>query len=712
LIALTKKNANRLINEKSPYLLMHAHNPVDWYPWGEEAFKRAVDEDRPIFLSIGYSTCHWCHVMEHEAFSDPKIAALMNETFVNIKVDREERPDIDGIYMAVCQMMTGGGGWPLTIIMTPEKKPIFATTYIPPKGAFGRSGMVELVPQIKDLWEKDRARLLGSAEHIFAELLCATGESPGERLDHRVLGAAFKTLWDTFDDIYGGFGAAPKFPTPHRSMFLLRYWARTKDKRALQMVKKTLGAMQEGGIFDQLGGGFHRYSTDGQWLVPHFEKMLYDQAMISMACTEAYLATGDKQFERTARQTLEYVLRDMTAPEGVFYSAEDADSEGVEGKFYLWTKEEVLVALGKKDGEVFCKAFGVLEDGNFKEEATGDTVKTNVLHRAVSLEVLAKDIQMQVADLEALLDSSIKKMLAVRAKRVRPSCDDKVLTDWNGLMVAALSKAARAFDEPKFATAAKNAVDFVLHDMRREDGRLLHRYREGKADILGFVDDHTFMIWGLIELYEATFEIRYLKEALAINKDLLMHFWDEEVGGLYFAPDDAEALLVRQKEVYDGAIPSGNSVSMYNFLRLAKMTSEKNLNVRAAKIGRTFAEAVRRAPASYAMLLSALDLGLGPSFEAILVGDLGSEDLKRMLVALSVNYLPNVVLLHRPVGTDPVEIDTITGFTVAHELKDNKATAYICTDQACKEATTDHEKMLALLREGDDMIQRRKALNK
>jgi len=709
---VTEKNANRLIDEKSPYLLMHAHNPVDWYPWGEEAFKRAFDEDRPIFLSIGYATCHWCHVMEHEAFSDPKIAALMNETFVNIKVDREERPDIDGIYMAVCQMMTGGGGWPLTIIMTPDRKPIFATTYIPPKGAFGRSGMVELVPQIKDLWEKDRARLLASAEHVFAELLCATGESPGERLDLRVLEAAFKTLWDTFDNIHGGFGAAPKFPTPHRSMFLLRYWTRTKDERALQMVKKTLGAMHEGGIFDQLGGGFHRYSTDGQWLVPHFEKMLYDQAMISMACTEAYLATGDKQFERSARQTLDYVLRDMTSPEGGFFSAEDADSEGAEGKFYLWTKEEVLETLGKKDGEVFCKAFGVLEKGNFKEEATGDAVRTNVLHRAMSLEDLTKLLGMQITDLEVLLDHSVKKMLAARAKRVRPSRDDKVLTDWNGLMVVALSKAARAFNETKFTKAAKRAVDFILADMRRQDGRLLHRYRDGKADILGFVDDHAFLIWGLIELYEATFEIRYLKEAVAINKDLLIHFWDEEVGGLYFSPDDGEALLVRQKEIYDGAIPSGNSVSMLNFLRLAKMTLENKLDERAAKIGRTFAEAVRRAPASHAMLLAALDLGLGPSFEIVLVGDLKSEDFERMRTALSGNLLPNVVLLHRPVGTDPTEIDTITGFTVAHEQKNNKATAYICTDRACKEPTTDPEWMLTRIRKGHDQVQGRKTRNK
>ncbi|MCJ7618383.1 MAG: thioredoxin domain-containing protein, partial [Desulfobacterales bacterium] len=555
----TIRKPNRLALEKSPYLLQHAYNPVDWYPWGSEAFEKAKREDKPIFLSSGYSTCHWCHVMEKESYEDEEVAELMNDVFVSIKIDREERPDIDGVYMNVCQAMTGSGGWPLNIILTPDKKPFFAGTYIPKESSYGRKGMLELIPDISDIWKKNR----GEAESLAAQVISSLSEEQegGEELKEDVLHVAYEQLLEVFDEQHGGFGGAPKFPTPHNLTFLLRYWKRTGDKMALRMVERILTAMSMGGIYDHAGFGFHRYSTDTRWLVPHFEKMLYDQALLAMAYTEAYQATGNQEFKRIACEVFTYVLRDMTSPEGGFYSGEDADSEGVEGKFYVWTEEEIDLALGE-DGELMKKVFGINKNGNFMEEEKSSG--KNILHLSKTLPELAADLKLQADEIRRRVGDAKQKLFAVREKRVHPGKDDKILTDWNGLMIAAFAKGAQAFDEPAYADAACRATDFILSRMRGKDGRFFHRYREGEPAVMAFLDDHAFLACGLIELYEATFEVSYLRAALEITDKMIEHFWDKENYGLYFTADDAEKLIFRKKEIYDGAVPSGNSVAMLN----------------------------------------------------------------------------------------------------------------------------------------------------
>ncbi|MFX1341614.1 MAG: thioredoxin domain-containing protein, partial [Promethearchaeota archaeon] len=575
-----KPTENRLAKEKSPYLLQHANNPVDWYPWGQEAFSKAKKEDKPILLSIGYSTCHWCHVMAHESFENERIAKLMNDAFVNIKVDREERPDIDSLYMSVAQMLTGSGGWPLTIIMTPDKQPFFAATYIPAETRFGRMGMDELIPEIQRLWKEDRNRLNTITKNIRTNLESSALGSKGAELGECVLEMAFDALKQRFDEEYGGFGFRPKFPSPHNLMFLLRYWKRTKNKEALRMVEMTLQAMRLGGIFDHVGLGFHRYSTDPKWLLPHFEKMLYDQAMLTMAYVEAYQATKKDEYAQTVREIITYVLRDMTSPEGGFYSAEDADSEGEEGKFYVWTEEEIRKVLSKKEADVFVEVYNFEPDGNFLEEATGKRMGTNIPHLRKKLVTEAKARKMTKKALLKLLEEAREKLFMFRNQRIHPHKDDKILTDWNGLMIAALAKAARALNQPSYAKAAKRAVTFVLTKMQGDKGRLLHSYRDRDAGILAFLDDYAFMIWGLLELYETTFEPEHLQKAIELNAELLTHFWDKAGGGFFFTADDAEDLLVRKKDAYDGAIPSGNSVAMLNLLRLAHVTAESDLELK------------------------------------------------------------------------------------------------------------------------------------
>ncbi|MFH1125034.1 MAG: thioredoxin domain-containing protein, partial [Pseudomonadota bacterium] len=434
--------SNRLIHEKSPYLLQHAHNPVNWLPWGHEAFEKAHRENKPIFLSIGYSTCHWCHVMEKESFEDPEVAGLLNETFVSIKVDREERPDLDHVYMTACQMLTGSGGWPLTIVMTPDKRPFFAATYIPKGSRFGRTGMMELIPRLRDTWRTRRDEVLASAESITQSLQGLEKESQGGDLDRSVLDRAYEELSKRFDKTYGGFSNAPKFPTPHNFFFMLRFWKRTGNSEALKMVEKTLQKIRWGGIYDQVGFGFHRYSTDREWLVPHFEKMLYDQAMLALAYLETYQAAGEGVYGDTAREIFEYVLRDMTSPEGAFYSAEDADSEGEEGKFYVWTREELRQILGEEEADLIAKVFHVEKSGNFREEATGENTGANILYLGRPISEIAADLGMPRPDLEKAMESARKKLFEARKKRVHPHKDDKVLTDWNGLMIAAFARGA------------------------------------------------------------------------------------------------------------------------------------------------------------------------------------------------------------------------------------------------------------------------------
>lgn len=688
---------NRLLHEKSPYLLQHAHNPVNWYPWSDEAFARARIEDKPIFLSIGYSTCHWCHVMERETFENEQAAHLMNETFVSIKVDREERPDIDHIYMTVCQMMTGGGGWPLSVIMTPDKKPFFAGTYIPRESMHGRMGMLDLCRSVKELWTTRREEVLRTATTVVAGLRQLPAGSPGGDPGEREGQRAYEDLRQRYDAFHGGFGSAPKFPTPHNFFFLLRYGQRTRDEEPLRMVEKTLQTMRMGGIYDHVGFGFHRYATDTSWLVPHFEKMLYDQALLALAYTEAYQATGNAAYRITAEEIFAYVLRDMTSPEGGFYSAEDADSEGEEGKFYVWTLAEIREALGEEDGDLAIRVFNVKPEGNFHEEATGRITGANILHLQAPISEIASNLGMSADDLETRLKAIRERLLALRETRVRPHRDDKILTDWNGLMIAALAAGARAFDRPEYADAARKAADFVLTTMRTPVGRLLHRYRDGEAAIAAVVDDYAFFIWGLLELYEATFRVEYLKTALALNDDMLTHFWDDESGGFFFTADDGENLLVRTKEIYDGATPSGNSVAALNLLRLGRITGRTDLEVRAQRIGRAFAGSVEQFPSAYTQFLTAVEFAIGRSYEVVIAGNADAEDAKALVRSLRQPFLPNKVVVFRPTGPESADIINIAPYTKDQTSLDGKATAYVCRNFACELPTADTQTMLGLL---------------
>jgi len=661
-----RSGKNRLQHEKSPYLLQHADNPVDWYAWGEEAFAAARRENKPIFLSIGYSTCHWCHVMERESFEDPEVAVLMNDVFINIKVDREERPDIDNIYMSVCQMMTRGGGWPLTIIMTPNKKPFFAGTYFPKTGRYGRMGMVDLVPRIKQMWETEREKVNRSAEQITSALAQSTITTPGAELNEATIESAYEQLAGRFDIAYGGFGTGRKFPTPHNLLFLLRQYNSTGDLQALQMVEKTLQAMRKGGIYDHVGFGFHRYATDREWLVPHFEKMLYDQALLTLAYTEAYQVTGKEEYANTVHEILTYVLRDMTSPAGGFYSAEDADSEGEEGKFYLWTQEEIKDILGR-DAGFFIETFNIERDGNYVEETTRQKTGANIAFLQRPLIEIAARQNISEDKLHRRLEKTRRKLFAKREQRVHPYKDDKILTDWNGLIIAALAKAAQVFGRSEYAQAAGRAADYA------------------------------FMAWGLLELYEATFEARYLRQALALNDELLDRFWDDNTGGFYFTDDDAEDLIVRQKEIYDGAVPSGNSVTMMNLLRLGRITGRPEFEEKANRIGRAFYNEVSRTPSAHTMLMMAVSFAVGPTYEVVIVGQAGSADTKEMLRTLQRQFLPNKIVLFRPNDDPAPDIVKLAEFTKYHTSIGGKATAYVCRNYACALPTTDINEMLKML---------------
>ncbi len=692
------RQANHLIKEKSPYLLQHAYNPVDWHPWGDAAFDKARADDKPIFLSIGYSTCHWCHVMEKESFENTDVAKLMNETFVCIKVDREERPDIDSAYMAVCQMMTGSGGWPLTIIMMPDKRPFFAGTYIPKESRSSRIGMFDLIGKVKELWQLRRKDVMDSAEKITHALSSASEIQGEEELGETIIKETFERLSQIFDAGHGGFGYAPKFPTPHHLTFLLRYWKRTGDAQALLMVEKTLSAIRLGGIYDHIGFGFHRYSTDSEWFLPHFEKMLYDQALIAMAYIEAYQATGKEEYKKTAQGIFTYVLRDMTDKDGGFYSAEDADSEGEEGRFYQWTTEEIHKTLSKEDAKFIIKVFNLEEEGNFTDEATGIRNGRNILYLKRPLAEMAADFNATEAELKNRIEAARHRLFISRGQRIRPQMDDKILTDWNGLMIAALAKGGRAFNEPEYIEAAKRAAGFILKKMRDANGRLYHRYRDGEVALSGFLDDYAFFIWGLIELYEATFDVSYLKSALEFNNILLNHFWDKNNGGFYLTSDAAEVVLIRKKEIYDGAAPSGNSAAMLNLLRLGRMTGNQELEQKASQISRYFSKTISQAPHGHTFFMSALNLALGPAYEAVIAGSLLRDDTKAMLDALRRQFMPNALILFRPCDEETPEITGIAKFTKDLLCMDNRATAYVCSNYNCKLPTTDVGEMIRLLK--------------
>jgi uncharacterized protein YyaL (SSP411 family) len=684
---------NRLVDEKSPYLRAHARDPVDWYPWGEEAFARAGAEDKPVFLSIGYSACHWCHVMQRESFRDEEVAALLNEHFVCVKVDREERPDVDRVYMTACQIMTGGGGWPLTVIVTPDGKPFFAGTYFPREARFGRVGMRELVPRLAELWKARRGELAATSAEVVGLLERMSYDGGGE-LGPEMLAAAFEQLRESFDPRWGGFGGAPKFPTPHNFYFLLRYARRAGGERARAMTETSLGAMRRGGVYDHVGFGFHRYATDAGWRVPHFEKMLYDQALLASAYVEAYQATGEPGYGEVAREIIAYVLRDMTSPEGAFYAAEDADSEGAEGKFYLWTESEIREVLADEEAGLIIDVFNVEAEGNFAD-ATGEASGANVLYMDRGLAEVAAERGVAEDILRTRLEAAREKLFRARERRVRPARDDKVLADWNGLMIAALAKGARAFDEPAYAEAGARAANFILANMRDGVGRLYHRYRDGEAGVAGFLDDYAFLTWGLLELYETTFDIAFLRAALELARATVALFWDEANGGFFYTAGDAESLVVRQKELYDGAVPSGNAAAALNLLRLARLTGDASWEKKAAATMRAFAGTVAKAPASFTFMMTALDFALGPSYEVVVAGEPEAEDTREMLRALGRAYVPHASVVLRP--AEHAEIAELAPFIEDMPQVEGRATAYVCERFSCRAPTADAADMLAAL---------------
>lgn len=672
------KYNNKLLQEKSPYLLQHAHNPVDWYPWGAEAFARAVGEDKPIFLSIGYSTCHWCHVMERESFEDTEVARILNKDFIAIKVDREERPDVDHIYMNVCQALTGHGGWPLSVFLTPDRIPFYAGTYFPKHDRMGMPGFVSVLERIKLTWDNKREALLESGSKIVNALGREQKTVGNMEPDANIISDAFEHFKSDFDDTYGGFGHAPKFPAPHNLYFLLRYWHLTKDASALEMVEKTLDAIQRGGIYDHIGFGFSRYSTDKKWLVPHFEKMLYDNALLAIAYLEAYQATKKESYADTARQVFTYILRDMTSSEGGFYSAEDADSEGIEGKFYIWKVDEIKKVLGEDDGRLFCSFFDITEKGNFE---------------GCNIPNLIKGVYPE--DKKEFIERCRKLLFSYREKRIHPYKDDKILTAWNGLMIAAMAIGGRLLGDDKYSKAAEKAYRFIKSKLIRQDGRLMARYRDGEAAHLGYAEDYAFLIWGLVELYEATYKPEYLEKALILNNDLLRLFWDDANGGLFVYGSDSEQLIARPKEIYDGAAPSGNSVSAMNFIRLARLTGQHELEARADQLFKAFGNNISSYPRGYTYSLTALMYGKAASREIIIV-DNGQPDKTEALIN-AANSIYNPFSVSMLLDGNDEAIKSLAPFTAGYVAVNGLPTAYVCEKFACSYPVTDKASLINLL---------------
>ncbi len=683
---------NKLAGEKSPYLLQHAENPVEWYPWGKEAFAKARNDDKPIFLSIGYATCHWCHVMAHESFEDPEVAWYLNEHFVSVKVDREERPDIDGVYMSVCQVISGHGGWPLSVFLTPEGLPIFAGTYFPKTARMGMPGFLDLLREVSRLWREERAKLTSTGLKIV-EVLRQASQGQESFLEGRDLDLAFNQLRGAFDPRWGGFGEAPKFPTPHQLTFLLRYHARTGNPAALGMVEETLMAMRQGGIFDQLGYGFHRYSVDAQWLVPHFEKMLYDQALLAMAYVETFQVTGKPFYAQVAREIFEYVLRDMTDADGGFYSAEDADTEGEEGLFYTWTQEEMHAVLPEDQARWACAYFGVTGRGNFEKGRS-------VLHLAEPLETLAPKAGLSLPEFENLMENVRQVLLRHRKSRPAPLKDDKILTAWNGLMAAALALGYRVLGEERYVHAAIRAVEFIWNTLRDAQGRLYRRYRHGHVAYAGYLDDYAFLAWAMLELYEATFDSAYLEKAVELHEAMTALFWNDEKGGFDYTAKDAEQLIIKEREVYDGALPSGNSTALNTLTRLAQITGDMRWEKTAEAVVRCFAHEVKKYPRAYTHFLNGFDRLLGPGCEVVLVG-LGKDmENEAMLRCVRETFRPRTVVVVKPSDEAPrVSLERLIPFIASMHPVEGKPTAYVCRGRQCAAPVTDVEHLRALLNE-------------
>lgn len=678
---------NRLIFEPSPYLLQHAENPVDWYPWGEAAFELARQMDKPVFLSIGYSTCHWCHVMAHESFEDVEVARVINRDFVAVKVDREERPDIDNSYMTVCQMMTGSGGWPLTLILTPEKKPFFAATYLPKNPRPGMVGLIQLLNKITELWQGERAKLLQTGRQVDEALLrLDQSASAHGQLNEQPLRQALAAYTELFDPVYGGFGGAPKFPTPHNISLLLRLGQRFNAPKATAMALKTLQALRLGGIFDQLGGGIHRYSVDAQWLVPHFEKMLYDQALVALAACDGWQVSGETFYRQMTEELLDYLLRELADPAGGFYCGEDADSEGAEGTFYVWSEEEINQLLGKELATIFCRSYGVSAEGNFEER--------NILFLQQDVASLAARVGVDPQQLADLLAQARAKLFAARQRRPRPHRDDKVLTAWNGLAIAALARAGALFEQPRFLTAARRAADFVGDELRRPDGRLLRRWRRGQAAIPGFLDDYAFFCWGLLELYQAEFNPADLQLALDLVEAAQELFADGQ-GGYYDSGRDGETVLMRGRSRQDGALPTAGAVLARCQLQLARLCDRPELAEGAEALLKGQLASVANHPPAFAQALIALDELLGPPLEVVLVAGSQAPIPTEWLQQIRQRFLPGGLLL---VGSPTAAGKNPAAPLLAGKVALNDApTAYLCRNRSCQSPVTRIDDLLALL---------------
>lgn len=678
-------SANKLKTEKSPYLLQHAQNPVNWYPWGDEAFTKAKQENKPIFLSIGYSTCHWCHVMAEESFEDEQVAAILNEKYIAIKVDREERPDVDSIYMKVCQMMTGHGGWPLTVFMTPDKIPFYAGTYFPKESKHGLPGLIDVLIGLADKYEQDPEHISEVTKNVTDALNKSAIEKSNHRLNKRHADQAYMQLAKQFDFLYGGFGEEPKFPMPQNIMFLLRYNYYSGNKDALKMVETTLKHMARGGIFDHIGFGFARYATDSEWLVPHFEKMLYDNALLLIAYTECYQVTKDPFFKEVSEKIITFVRREMTSQEGAFYSAIDADSEGEEGKYYTFTYEEVFNCLGDHLGEVFTETYDITPEGNFEGKNIPNLIDI--------------DVDLTEAENDSLLnelEEARLKLLDYREKRVYPHVDDKILTSWNGMMIAALAKAGKVYEKPEYTEAAVKAAHFIENSLIIDD-RLMARYRDGETKYKAYLDDYAFLIWGYIELYEATFTPAYLEKASKFAKQMVELFWDEQHGGFFFTGKDSEQLIAADKEIQDGAIPSGNSTAANVLLRLGSLTGETLFIDKAEEMYYTFYEDMNRYPQMSPFFLQAMLVMENHSREVVVLCEENKPEVKHFLQKLKQSFLPDTALL---VAKAPNQLEHAAPFAANYKKVDNQTTVYICENFTCKQPTTDLEKAIKeLLRE-------------
>ena len=668
------KYTNALINETSPYLLQHAHNPVDWHPWSAETLAKARAENKPILLSIGYSACHWCHVMEHESFENEAIAELMNENFVNIKVDREERPDLDQIYMNAVQMMTGHGGWPMTMFLTPDGVPFYGGTYFPPEDRYNMPGFPRVLLSVAEAYRSQPNQVANTATSMLGELRrVGLAETSREMLTSEILDSAYRRIAANYDRAHGGFGGAPKFPPAMTLEFFLHIYHRGHSSEALEMVQHTCRKMAAGGMYDQLGGGFHRYSVDAQWLVPHFEKMLYDNALLSRLYLHLFQVTKDDFVRRIAQETLDYVVREMTDAAGGFYSSQDADSEGVEGKFFVWSRPEIIDALGEHDGGLFCEYFDVTERGNFEGR--------NILHVTASLADAAQRLDVSVDELSKVIDEGRRKLLDIRERRVKPGRDDKVLTAWNGLMLGSFAEGAAILNRTDYRQVAEANASFLLDQMQQGE-LLLRTYKDGQAKLNGYLEDYACFIDGLISLYEATGNLRWIRAAVSLADKMIEQFLDQEAGGFYFTGKEHEQLIVRSKEFLDNATPSGNSIAALSLLRLAVLTGNQDYRRRATDVLRLMANQIRRYPSAFGFALGALDFYLDSPLEIAVVGAASESRLDELVRTVWQTYLPNRVVA---LCTDShAEAAALVPILRERNTLNEQPTAFVCEANTCQ----------------------------